>query len=281
MLTTKSGPINFIKVMNIKNNYLIVILMLSALICSAQQKRGAIIPWTTYEAENMRTTGTVMGPKYEPYQVETESSGQKCVKLSQKGQFVEFTSSVNANSMVIRYSLPDNKEGNGQSSTLAILKNGNLMQRSKISSSYSWLYGKYPFTNDPTAGLPRHFYDEVRMKGLKIKKGDVIRIKCDDQKEEDAAYCIIDLVDLENIAPPLKAPSNSLSVTDKSFRGNDFTDDYTEAFRNCIAKAAETGKTVWIPPGTFKITGNIILPANITIQGAGMWHSQLVGDETS
>lgn len=254
--------------------------MLSTLICSAQEKRGAIIPWRTYEAENMHTTGTVMGPKYEPYQVETESSGQKCVKLSQKGQYVEFTSLENANSMVIRYSLPDSKEGKGTSSSLTIYENGNLIQHAEVSSRYSWLYGKYPFTNDPAAGMPRHFYDEMRMTGLKIKKGDVIRIKYDNQKEDAAAYCIIDLVDLENISPPLKAPSNSLSVTDKSFRGNDFTDDYTEAFRNCITKAAETGKTVWIPAGTFKITGDIILPSNLTVQGAGMWYSQLVGDET-
>jgi hypothetical protein len=181
--------------------------------------------------------------------------------------------------MVIRYSLPDSKEGNGQSSALVIYKNRNLTQHVKISSRYSWLYGKYPFTNDPAAGKPRHFYDEVRIMGLKIEKGDVIRIQRDDQKEDAVAYCIIDLVDLENVAPPLPAPSNSLSVTDMSFRGNGFTDDYTDAFRNCIAKAAETGKTVWIPPGTFKITGDIILPANITIQGAGMWYTQLVGDE--
>jgi hypothetical protein len=222
-----------------------------------------------------------MGPKYEPYHVETESSGQKCVKLSQKGQYVEFTSSVNANSMVIRYCLPDSQEGNGQSSTVAILKNGNLIQHSKISSSYSWLYGKYPFTNDPAAGQPRHFYDEMRLMGLKIKKGDVIRIQRDDQKEESIAYCIIDLVDLENITPPLNAPSNSLSITDKSFREGVSAEDYTEAFKKCIAKAAETGKSVWIPPGTFKITRDIVLPANITVQGAGMWYSQLVGDETS
>jgi hypothetical protein len=38
--------------------------------------------------------------------------------------------------------------------------------------------------------------------------------------------------------------------------------------------------TVWIPPGVYKITGDIILPANMTIRGAGMWYSQLVGDPT-
>jgi hypothetical protein len=265
--------------MNLKNIYLVIILILSRLICSAQEKRGATIPWTTYEAENMKTTGTVIGPGYEPFHVETESSGQKCVKLNKKGQYVEFTSSGDANSMVIRYSLPDSKDGKGKGASLAIYNNGNLVQHPRISSSYSWFYGKYPFTNDPTAGQPRHFYDEVRMTGLKIKKGDVIRVQRDDQKEEDIKYCILDLVDLENIAPPLMTPANSLSVTDKSFRGTGSTDDYTEAFRNCIAKAAETGKTVWIPAGTFKITGDIVLPSNITIQGAGMWYSQLVGDE--
>jgi len=266
--------------MNIKNICLVIIFILSRLICSAQEKRGATIPWTTYEAENMKTTGTVMGPKYGPYQVETESSGQKCVKLSNEEQYIEFTSSGNDNSMVIRYSLPDGREGKGKSSALAIYKNGRLIQHYRISSRYAWLYGKYPFTNDPAAGKSRHFYDELRITGLKIAKGDVIRIQPYRQKGDDAEYCIIDLVDLENIAPPLKAPSNSLSVTDKAFRGNDTTDDYTQAIRNCIVKAEETGKSVWIPAGTFKITGDIVLPANITVQGAGMWYTQLVGDET-
>lgn len=265
--------------MNFKFFYLILMLFFSRLACAAQEKRGAIIPWTTYEAEDMNTNGTVLGPQYEPFRVETESSGQKCVKLNKKGQYVEFTSTVNANSMVIRYSLPDSRDGKGKNTSLAIYNNGRPVQHPKISSSYSWLYGKYPFTNNPATGQPRHFYDEVRMTGLKIKKGDVIRIQRDDQKGEDITWCILDLVDLENIAPQLKAPANSLSVSDKIFRGAGAIDDYTQAFRNCIAKAASTGKTVWIPAGTFKITGDIVLPPNITVQGAGMWYTTLVGDD--
>jgi hypothetical protein len=279
-LTTTNILLNLIKIMGIKYRGMIIIMGFGTLICSAQKKYGAIIPWTTFEAENMNTTGTVLGPKYDAHRVETESSGQRCVKLGSKGQFVEFTSSVNANSIVIRYSLPDKKNGGGLSSTLGIYKNGNLLQHRAISSRYAWVYGKYPFTNDPGDGSPRHFYDELRVTDLKICKGDIIRIKRDDQEEDTAEYCIIDLVDLENIPKPLKAPSNSLSVVGKDFLGSNFTDDYTEAFRNCIAKAKETGKTVWVPAGRFKITGDIILPANIKIQGAGMWYSQLVGDET-
>jgi len=143
------------------------------------------------------------------------------------------------------------------------------------------LYGKYPFSNDPDSGKPRHFYDEVRVKDLPIQKGDMIRIQRDDGRDDRAGYSIIDLVDLEKVAPPGVAPANSLSLADIRWGGVDSSGDYTTAFRNCIAAAAKTGQTVWIPAGTFIITGDIILPAHITIEGAGMWYSELEGDEKS
>ncbi|MEJ7677070.1 MAG: glycosyl hydrolase family 28-related protein [Segetibacter sp.] len=260
--------------------YTIIILIFSTLTVSAHEQYGARITWTTYEAEKMKTNGTVMGPAYTPFRVETESSGQQCVKLSSRSQYIEFTASINANSIVVRYSLPDKKEGGGKQSTFGIYKNGKFIEHRKISSHYSWLYGKYPFTNNPDSGKPRNFYDEIRIKDLQIAKGDIIRIQRDDHEGDDAEYCIIDLADLDSIAPPLKAPSNSLSITDKTFVGSDSASDYTEALRKCIATAMETGKSVWIPSGTFKITGDIVLPSNIIIQGAGMWHSTLIGDET-
>jgi hypothetical protein len=261
--------------MRIRHTFVIITLIFDISLCSAQDHRGATMPWTTYEAERMHTTGIILGPKYEPYLVETESSGQRCVKLRANGQFVEFTAAGHAAAMVIRYSLPDN----GRKSGLGIYINGKFMRQVEISPYYAWLYGKYPFSNDPAAGSPRHFLDEIRLGGLPVDKGDVVRIQYNDPTAADSAYCMIDLVDLEDPAPPREAPPNSLSIADKSFLGDHFTDDYTEAFRNCIAKAVETGKTVWIPAGVFKITGDIILPANITVQGAGMWYTQLVGDE--
>ena len=77
-----------------------IIICLYASLCSAQSFRGADIPWTTYEAEAMTNTGTTLGPKYDPYLVETESSGQKCVKLAATGQFVEFIAQSPANAIV-------------------------------------------------------------------------------------------------------------------------------------------------------------------------------------
>jgi hypothetical protein len=266
--------------MNLKFRWIVLFLIFNKIICLGQERRGATLPWTSYEAEQMKTTGTILGPKYEPYFVETESSGQQCVKLNTKGQSVEFKSAENANSMVVRYSLPDNETGEGTKSRLALYKNGILVKVYKISSHYAWLYGKYSFTNNPLDGKPRNFYDELRIKNFKIKKGDIIRIQSETEDGDDASYCIIDLVDLENVAPPLNAPINSLSIADKSLVSNNATDDYTEAFRNCILKAKELGKTVWIPAGTFKITGKIILPPGVKVQGAGMWYSELVGDES-
>ena len=264
-----------------KQTYFLIIGLFSLLTCPAQEPPGAAVPWTTYEAEQMRTTGAILGPAYGPYRVETESSGQRCVKLGAKNQYVEFAATADANSMVIRFSLPDDQQGNGTSSTLGIYQNGKLIRHERINSHYAWLYGKYPFSNDPDSGKPRHFYDEVRVKDLPIQKGDMIRIQRDDGRDDRAGYSIIDLVDLEKVAPPGVAPANSLSLADIRWGGVDSSGDYTTAFRNCIAAAAKTGQTVWIPAGTFIITGDIILPAHITIEGAGMWYSELEGDEKS
>jgi len=259
---------------------LLILVAFIAIVSYAQDKPGATIPWTTYEAESMKSNGTVMGPKYGPFMVETESSGQKCVKLHKKGQYVQFKSLNKANSIVVRFSLPDNETGIGTKTHLGIYKNGTLLQTVEVNSKLTMLYGKYPFTNDPKAGKPRNFYDEVRIKNVDINEGDVIKIQRNDVKGNTAEYCIIDLVDLENIPAPLSAPENSISITDKSFTGNVVNGDYTDAFKQCVGKAWESKKIVWIPEGTFKISGDIIVPSNVTIQGAGMWHSVLVGDDS-
>jgi len=235
---------------------------------------GAEVPWTTYEAENMKTTGTVFGPKYEPFLVETESSGQKCVKLNAAGEFVEFAARQPANAMVVRYSLPDSPNGGGLNSAISLFQNGKFVRDIPLTSHYSWIYGNYPFNNDPKSGKPRNFYDEARVKDLKISTGDVIRLQ---KTFNDSNYCIVDLVDLESVAKPLKAPANSLSVLDFGASGTGESDD-TEALRNCLAAAKNQGKIVWVPAGTYKLAGDIICESGVTIQGAGLWHTTFVGD---
>lgn len=235
---------------------------------------GADRPWTTYQAQGMRTNGQVLGPRYAPNLVETESTRQRCVKLTSSRDYVEFVAKAPASAMVIRFSLPDHPDGGSVSSSLRLYRNGRAVRDNAITSRYAWVYGRYPFTNTPSAGRPRRFYDDVRLKGVAIARGDLIRL----QKADDAAaYCIVDLVDLEDVAPPAAAPTNVLSPMDFGAGGKGETDD-TLALRDCIAEAARRGMGVFAPPGTYRLTGEIGVPSGMSFRGAGIWHTTFVGD---
>lgn len=243
--------------------------------CAARGAPGATEPWTTYEAEAMRGDGVVLGPTYEPHRVETEASGQRCVSLSSPGAFVEFRAAAAADALVLRYSLPDSPEGGGLSAALELLVDGRVVRTLALSSRYAHLYGDYPFSNRPGDGKPRNFYDELRVKDLSVAEGSVVRLR---KTAGGASVCIVDLVDLEKVPAPLEAPANALSVLEF---GADRTGrvDATHALRACLAAALGAGKTVWVPPGEYKLSGDILLPSSASIQGAGFWHTTFVGDE--
>ncbi|MCX7002686.1 MAG: glycosyl hydrolase family 28-related protein [bacterium] len=242
---------------------------------------GAAVPWTTYEAEDMAGTGTRLGPGYSPHTVEAESSGRQCVKLASPGQYVELTAQQPANALVVRYSMPDAANGGGIDATVSLYTNGIFARKLAVTSTYAWQYGAYSWTNYPAAGSPRNFYDEARVKDLTINASDIVRIQKD--ATDTAAYYIIDLVDLENIAPALAQPpgttSNWLNVKAAPFSaaGNGTNDD-TTALKNCVSVAMAQGKNVWVPAGTYKLTDYIDGLKNVTVQGAGMWHTTFVAD---
>ncbi|HET7534955.1 MAG TPA: glycosyl hydrolase family 28-related protein [Candidatus Didemnitutus sp.] len=237
-------------------------------------KPGADIPWTTIEAEAMKTSGTVLGPVYEPHRAETESSGQKCVQLAHAGEYVEFTSPGDFDSLVVRFNLPDAASGGGTNSTLALLINGRPVRTLALTSRNAWLYGNYPFSNDPKQGKARNFYDEFRLKSVKIGKGDVVRLA---KARDDGVACTLDLVDLELVPAPVAQPAGSLSVIDFGATGKGEADD-TAALLKCMAAAQIRGGVVWIPAGDYKLTGDVVVPSGVTIQGAGLWHTNFVGD---
>jgi hypothetical protein len=250
----------------------------------AQAFSGATVPWTTYEAENMTISGgQILGPPQRVVDnnaeatntVDMEASGRQCVQLNGTGQYVELTAQAAANAMVVRYSVPDTANGVGANYTLSLYTNGIFAQEVPMTSMYSWVYGGYPFQNTPGVGTPRNFYDEVRLSGLTINPGDLVRLQVG--AGDTATNYDIDLVDLENVAS-LTAPANSLNVTSAPYNAdtNGVTDS-TAALQNCINAASSSGQAVWMPPGTYLITGTINLPSNTTIQGAGMWYTTLLG----
>jgi hypothetical protein len=233
---------------------------------------GATLPYVEVQAENSPTNGTIIGPSTDYNTLPAEASYRKAVTLQGNGKYVEFTSPAATNSMVFRYSIPDTGSGSVYTAPLSLYINGTKQTNVTLTNAYSWFYGGYPFTNTPGSN-PHHFYDEAhRLFPTTYPAGTKFRLQVD--PEDTASSYTIDFADFENVAGALAQPAGSVSVTST---GADPTGaaDATAAFNSAISSAG-AGGTVWIPEGTFRIPGHLILN-NITIKGAGMWRSTVVG----
>jgi hypothetical protein len=234
---------------------------------------GATLPYVEVQAENSSNNGTVIGPTAAYNTLADEASYRKAVTLQGSGKYVEFTTPVATNSIVFRYSIPDTSGGSVYTAPLSFYVNGAKSTDFTLTNAYSWYYGGYPFTNSPGSN-PHHFYDEThRLFSTTYPAGTTFRLQVD--AGNTASSYTIDFADFENVAGALAQPSGSVSVTST---GADATGaaDSTAAFNSAIS-AAGAGGTVWIPAGTFKIPGHLILN-NVTIKGAGMWRSTITGD---
>lgn len=264
--------------------------------------RGADVPFLEQEAENAATIGEVIGPDRSAYTLPAEASGRTAVRLD-PGEHVEFTLPAPANAITVRYSIPDAPQGGGITAPLEVRVDGGPPQAMTLTSEYSWLYNQYPFTNDPNAGLlhpdwwitecgcvpgegyqvekpfrPMHFYDEQRMLlGATHPAGSVIRLTAPEGTA--AAWTVIDLLDSELVAPPAPQPAASVSIT--KF-GADPTGerDAAPAFRTAIRYAQQHDLEVFIPSGTFRVSEHLIVD-DVTIRGAGNWHSIVFGEEVA
>ena len=235
---------------------------------------GAACPWTTYEAEEGKTNGAVHGPSREYLTAESEASGRKFVKLDADGQYVEITASKPANTIVVRYCIPDAPGGGGTDATLGLSVNGKPEKPLVLTSRYSWIYGDFPWSNDPKKGKAHHFFDEAHAMIGNVAPGDVIRLQKDASNK--AAYYLIDLIELEEIAPPLLRPADSVSIMDFG-AVPDSGRDASPALMKCLEAAKAQGKVVWIPEGEFRLDGPRIPVGNVNVRGAGMWYSKLTG----
>ena len=261
--------------------------------------RGAVVTFLEQEAENAVHTGTVIGPDRRAYTLAAEASGRQAVKLT-PGQYVEFTLPAATNAINVRYSLPDAPNGGGITAPLSVTVGGKHEKSLTLTSQYSWLYNQYQFSNDPNAdpihpdwwiverdggefatGItkpwrPMHFYDEQRLlRGKTYAAGEKLRLTA----SAGAAWTVIDLVDTELVAKPVNKPANALSVLDFGADPTGAT-DAAPAIEAAMAAAKAKGKTVFIPKGTYQVNRHIVVD-DVTIQGAGNWHTILKGKEVA
>ena len=212
------------------------------------------------------------------------------MQLNNDGDSVKFTALHAANSIVVRYVIPDAPGGRGgdqRHTTQPLYQRG--LPSQKINLDFKICVGlrRIPglticLCAGSHAGLtPVHMSDEARAMFADIAPGDTVTLQKDVGTATDtAAYYVIDLIDLEEVAPPLSMPASGyLSITDPPYNAiaNDGLDDST-AIQNCVSDAEAQGKGVWIPAGTFEcLTGTGIAVSGVTVRGAGMWYSTLHG----
>ncbi|MFF1920076.1 CARDB domain-containing protein [Streptomyces sp. NPDC058221] len=256
--------------------------------------RGAAVPYTEYEAEKGDYEGTLLtSDKKRTFghtNFATESSGRQSVRLDSTGEYVEVTSTVPSNSIVVRNSIPDASGGGGAQATISLYVNGTFERKLTLSSKHSWLYGDTDspegLTNSPGGDARRLFDESNALLGATYPAGTTFRLQRD--AGDSASFYIIDLVDLEQVAPPAAQPAGCTSITNYGAVPNDGIDD-TDAIQRAVT-ADQNGDIgcVWIPPGQWRQEQKILTddPLNrgqynqvgisdVTIRGAGMWHSQL------
>ncbi|MBW8089308.1 discoidin domain-containing protein [Streptomyces hygroscopicus subsp. hygroscopicus] len=222
---------------------------------AAHAAAGAALPFASVEAESATTTGTKIGPDVTQGTLASEASGRQAVRLA-AGQRVEFSAPRAANAVNVAYSVPD-----GQSGTLDVYVNGTKLSKSiAVTSKYS-----YVDTSWITGSKTHHFYDNARLLlGQNVGAGDKVAF------EAKNTQVTVDVADFEQVDAAAGQPAGSVSVTAK---GADPTGqgDSTQAFRDAIAAAQ--GGVVWIPPGDYKLTSSLNGVQNVTLRGAGSWHS--------
>ncbi|MFI7660772.1 CARDB domain-containing protein [Micromonospora parva] len=256
--------------------------------------RGAAVPYVSYEAEAGRYQGTLL--EADPLRTfghtnfASESSGRKSVRLTGTGQFVEFTSANQANSIVVRNSIPDAPGGGGIEATISLYVNDVFSRKLTLSSKHSWLYGNTDgpeaLTNTPQADARRLFDESSALLAQSYPAGT--RFKLQRDSGDTAAFYVIDMIDLEQVAPAASQPAGCTSITQYGAVPNDGLDDTAAIQRAVTDDQNGVISCVWIPAGQWRQeqkiltddplnrgTHNQVGISNVTIRGAGMWHSQL------
>ncbi|GGU81460.1 CBM35 domain-containing protein [Lentzea flava] len=243
---------------------------------TALTQRGATVPYTTYEAEAGTTNGTVLPANRTYRQLQSEASGRQAVRLDGTGKYVSVRLTAPANGIVLRYSIPDTTNGAGQRSPIALYANGTKERDITLTSEYSWVYGDYPYFNNPALGGGHRFFDETRIVG-NWAVGTELKFQVDNPNAGALPY-VIDFVEAEAVPAAATAPAGALSITSYGAVPNNGS-DATAAITAAIADGTAQNKPVWVPPGTFR-TSSRINAGNVRIIGAGPWHSVIQGTGT-
>jgi hypothetical protein len=239
----------------------------------APADRGATLGLRSYEAEQGITSGEILAASRSFHDIAAEASGRQAVVLADSGDDIRWTLREAADALVLRASIPDTADGAGQDGTLALYAGNRKVADVPVTSRYSWVYGAYPYGNDPSQGGAQRYFDETRVTFAKLPAGTTLRLVKTGMS--GAIDYTVDLVETELRAAASVRPAGFIDVRSHGATANDGTDD-TAAFQAAVAAASAAGTGVWVPTGTFTLAGLVRL-ADVSIRGAGPWYSVLEG----
>ncbi|MGC4849372.1 discoidin domain-containing protein [Micromonospora sp. DT15] len=233
--------------------------------------RGANMPYDMYEAEDGVVGGgaAVVGPNREIGDLAGEASGRRAVTLNSTGSYVEFTTRASTNTLVTRFSIPDAPGGGGINSTLNVYVNGTFHKAIDLTSRYAWLYGSEASPgNSPSAGGPRHIYDEANvMLNSTVPAGSKIRLQKDPANTTTYA---IDFINTEQVAP-IANPDPARYTTPTGFTHQDV--------QNALDRVRmdTTGNLVgvYLPAGNYSTSSKFqVYGKAVQVTGAGPWYTR-------
>ncbi|MDR0872884.1 MAG: right-handed parallel beta-helix repeat-containing protein [Prevotellaceae bacterium] len=249
------------------------------------------MPYLRYDSQEAEIGGAAVretAPDYDRRNTASEASNQEYVALKDTGSFISWT--INENTLLsaktgvtLRFTLPDasttlsNRSGEsvGQKSDIDIYVNCIKKKTVTLDSRWAWQYF-VDMDSDPKTHITDYAmmrFDEVHfLLSDSLKVGDTIKIV---KSKNDNLTTGIDFIEIESVPMPIAKPENALSVKDFGAKGDGIADDWG-AINATIKEALKTGKTVYIPEGTFRIDTLMKLDQDgINIQGAGMWYTKL------
>ncbi|GAA1512029.1 discoidin domain-containing protein [Sphaerisporangium rubeum] len=233
--------------------------------------RGANMPYDMYEAEDGVTGGgaQVVGPNRTIGDVAGEASGRKAVTLNTTGSYVEWTTKASTNTLVTRFSIPDAPGGGGINSTLDIYVNGTFLKPIDLTSRYAWLYGNETAPgNSPSAGSPRHIYDEANvLLGTTVPAGSKIRLQKGPANSHTYA---IDFVNLEQVSP-IANPDPARYTVPAGFTHQ----DVQNALDRVRMDTTGTLTGVYLPAGDYQTANKFqVYGKAVKVVGAGPWYTR-------
>lgn len=230
-------------------------------------------PYKRYEAEpgKCASDGRFLSPTYVQTELQSEASNAVALQLIDRGSYVQWVNDETAGGMVIRFSLPDSREGKGLKGRLVLFIDDRFVQDISLDSYWAWQYAAlaggqtYPDNLPGADKFARMRFDEIHFRlPADIPAGSTFKLV---KTDANAWPYTIDFVELE----PVPAPVRFENLPDADKVAYSTADGPLEVFI-----ASHGGRTIYLPEGRYEVSERIRLNAPGTkLIGAGMWYTEI------